>query len=195
MDLPTIFVFTNYPGASPEEIETEITQVLEDAVATVAGIDELRSLSRDGNSLLIITFNLDRDIDAAAQDIRDAVGGVVNRLPPNIDPPVVDKSDLDSSPIMSLAVSGNRDSRELFVLADRYVKNVIESAHGVGEVCIAGATDRAIQVNIEARRLAAYQLSIMQVRDALARQNTDMPGGRVDAGARELSLRTMGRVA
>jgi HAE1 family hydrophobic/amphiphilic exporter-1 len=194
MDLPTIIVYTYYVGASPEEIETEITQVLEDAVATVAGIDELRSLSRDGNSLLIITFNLDRDIDAAAQDVRDAVGSVLNRLPPDTDPPVVHKSDLDSSPILSLAVSGNRDSRELYLLAERSVKNVIESAHGVGEVFISGAADRAIQVNVEARRLAAYQLSIMQVRDALARQNTDIPGGRVDAGARELNLRTLGRM-
>ncbi len=195
MDLPTIIVSTSYPGASPVEIETEITQIQEDAVATVAGIDELRSLSRDGSSLLLITFNLDRDIDVAAQDVRDAIGSVMNRLPPGIDPPVVSKSDLDSSPILSLALSGNRDSRELYVLADRYVKNVIESAPGVGEVFIAGAADRAIQVNIEARRLAAYQLSIMQVRDALVRQNTDIPGGRVDAGARELSLRTVGRMA
>ncbi len=122
------------------------------------------------------------------------MGGAANRLPPEIDPPVVNKSDMDSSPIMSLAVSGNRDSRELFVLADRFVKNVLESVHGVGEVYISGATDRAIQVNIEARRLAAYQLSIMEVRDALARQNTDIPAGRVDAGPRELSLRTLGRV-
>ena len=194
MDLPTVFVFTNYPGASPEEIETEVTQLLEDAVATVAGIDELRSLSRDGQSLLIITFNLNRDIDAASSDVRDAVASVINRLPPDVDPPVVDKSDMDYSPIMSLAVSGNRDSRELFVMADRAVKNVLESVHGVGEVFISGAMDRAIQVNIEARRLAAYQLSIMQVRDALARQNIDIPAGRVDTGARELSLRTLGRV-
>jgi len=194
MDLPTIFIMTNYPGASPNEIETEITQVLEDAVATVAGIDELRSLSRDGGSMLIVSFNLDRDIDVAAQDVRDAVASVANLLPPGVDPPVVDKADVDSSPILSVALSGNRESRELYVLADRYVKNVIESAHGVSEIMIAGATDRAIQINIEARRLAAYQLSIMQVQDALARQNTDVPGGRVDAGTRELSLRTMGRV-
>lgn len=194
MDLPTLMVFTTYPGAASEEIETEITQVLEDAIATVNGIDELRSLSRDGNSLMIITFNLNRDIDAAAQDVRDAVSSVINRLPPGTDPPVVRKQDLDASPILSLAVSGNRQSRELYVLADRYVKNVIESAQGVGQVFITGAADRAVQVNIEARRLAAYQLSIMQVRDALARQNIDIPGGRVDAGNQELTLRTLGRM-
>ncbi len=194
MDLPTLMVFTNLPGASSDEIETEVTQVLEDAVATVNGIDELRSLSRDGNSLLIITFNLNRDIDAAAQDVRDAVSSVANRLPEDTYPPVVRKQDLDASPIISLAVSGNRDSRELYVLGDRYVKNVIESAQGVGQVFISGAADRAVQVNIESRRLAAYQLSIVQVRDALARQNADVPGGRVDAGAQELTLRTLGRM-
>src|SRR5690606_5196567 len=97
-------------------------------------------------------------------------------------------------PILSLAVSGDRDSRELYLFADRYVQNVIESARGVGQVLISGAADRAVQVRIEARRLAAYQLSIIQVRDALARQNVDLPGGRVDAGVRELTLRTEGRV-
>jgi HAE1 family hydrophobic/amphiphilic exporter-1 len=194
MDLPTLMVVTTYPGAAAEEIETEITQILEDAVATVSGIDELRSLSRDGMSMLIITFNLNRDIDAAAQDVRDAVSSVLNRLPRDTYPPVVRKQDLDASPIMSLALSGNRESRELYVLADQYVKNVIESAQGVGQVFITGAADRAVQVNIEARRLAAYQLSIMQVREALARQNADIPGGRVDAGARELALRTLGRM-
>lgn len=193
MDLPTVYVTTVWRGAAPEEVESEVTQVLENAVATVAGIDEMRSVSREGYSIIILTFNVNRDIDAAAQDVRDAVNSVTNRLPVDVDPPVMRKQDTDSSPIMTLAVSGPRDSRELYVLADLYVKNVIESAPGVGQVEIAGAADRAVQVNIEARRLAAYQLSITQVRDALERQNADVPGGRVDAGFRELGLRTLGR--
>ncbi|HMO86360.1 MAG TPA: efflux RND transporter permease subunit, partial [Lacipirellulaceae bacterium] len=137
---------------------------------------------------------LEQNINVAAQDVRDAIGGVLNRLPPNIDPPVVQKQDLDASPIMTLAVSGPRDVRELYFLADRYVKSVIESAQGVGQVLIEGATDRAVQVNVDARRLAAYRLSIMQVYDAVAAQNAEVPGGRVDAGHRELSLRTLGRL-
>ena len=157
MDLPNIYVRTSYPGAASEEVESEVTSLLEDAVATVAGIDELRSISRDGQSFVIVTFNLNRDIDAATQDVRDAVSGIMNRLPPGIDPPIVQKQDLDSSPVMSLAVSGPRSPRELFVLADNYVKNVIESSHGVGEVVIAGAADRAVKVEIDARRLAAHQ--------------------------------------
>src|SRR5690606_3068883 len=146
MDMPTIFVRTSYIGAAPEEVESEISQPLEDAVATVAGIDELRSISSEGSSMLLITFDLDRDVDAAAQDVRDAVNSVLNRLPPDIDPPVVQQRDMDSSPSLSLAVSGPRDTRELYVLAERYVKNVIESAKGVGTVEIRGAVDRAVNV-------------------------------------------------
>jgi HAE1 family hydrophobic/amphiphilic exporter-1 len=195
MDLPQIYVRTIYVGAAASEVESEVSTVIEDAVATVAGIEELRSISWDGRSFVIVTFRLDRDIDAATQDVRDAVSGSLNLLPPGLDPPIVQKRDLDSSPIMTLAVSGPRSPRELFVLADRFVKDVVESSHGVGEVSIAGAADRAIQVNIDARRLAAHQLSILQVRDALVRQNVEVPGGRLDEGRRERALRTMGRVS
>jgi len=195
MDLPSMYVRTVYPGAASQEVESEVSQVIEDAVATVAGIDELRSISSDGMSIVMVTFNLTRNLDAAAQDVRDAVASVANRLPHGLDPPVVQKQDTDSSPIITLAVSGPRPPSELFLLADRYVKNIIESAPGVGQVTIAGAADRAVQVNIDAQRLAAYRLSILQVRDALAQQNAEVPGGRVDAGIRELTLRTEGRVA
>ena len=195
MDLPTIYVRVNYPGAASEEVESEVSSILEDAVATVAGIEELRSISSDGRSFVLVTFGLDRNIDAATQDVRDAVSGVLNRLPPDIDPPVVQKQDLDSSPVITLAVSGNRSPRELYVLADNYVKNIIESSNGVGEVLIAGAADRAVQVEIDARRLAAHQLSILDIREAIVRQNAEVPGGRIDEGRRERSLRTMGRLA
>ena len=195
MDLPSVYVRTAYRGAAPEEIETEITQRLEDAVATVEGIDELRSISSDGISMLLLTFRIDRDIDAATQDVRDAINSVLNQLPPGTDPPVIRKQDVDASPIMSLAIAGQRDRRELYVLADRDVKNILESARGVGQVLIAGATDRAVQIDIEARRLAAYGISILQVREALERQNAEIPGGRVDVGPRELNLRTLGRYA
>lgn len=194
MDLPTVMVSASYPGASPDEIESEISQPIEDAVATVAGIDELRSISSEEQALLLITFGIDRDLDAATQDVRDAVGGVLNRLPVGTDPPVIRKQDTDSTPILTLAVSGPRSARELYALADRYVKDVVESAPGVGEARILGASERAVQVNIQARKLAAYQLTIMQVREALARQNADVPGGRVDVGFKELGLRTLGRV-
>lgn len=194
-DLPTVFIRTVYPGAASQEVESEVSQVVEDAVSTVAGIEELRSISNDGTSMTLITFALSRDIDAAVQDCRDAVAAVVNRLPRTVDPPVVQKNDVDSSPIMTIAVSGDKTPTELWLLADRYVKGIIESSPGVGQVSIMGAAERAIKVSIDAKRLAAYQLSISQVRDALTRQNAEVPGGRVDEGLRERSLRTLGRVA
>ena len=194
-DLPTVYIRTNYPGAASQEVESEVSQVIEDAVSTVAGIEELRSISNDGSSTVLITFSLAREIDAAVQDIRDAVSAVSNRLPRTVDPSIVQKSDIDSSPVMTIAVSGEKSPSELYLLADRYVKGVIESSPGVGQVTISGAADRAIKVNIDAKRLAAYQLSISQVRDALVRQNAEVPGGRVDEGLRERTLRTLGRVS
>src|SRR5687768_8329027 len=194
MDLPTIYVRTYYPGAAAEEVESEVAQVIEDAVATVAGIDELRSISSDGSAFVIVTFNLTRNLDAAVQDVRDAVASVANRLPPGLDPPVVQKQDTDSSPILTLAVSGPRSPSELYLMADRFVKNVIESSPGVGQVVIAGAADRAVQVNIDARPLAAPERSFLQVREALAGQNAEVPGGRVNEGRTERTLRTLGRV-
>ena len=194
-DLPTVFIRTGYPGAASQEVESEISQVIEDAVSTVAGIEELRSISSDGTSIVLITFSLARDIDAAVQDVRDVISAVTNRLPRTVDPPIVQKSDIDSSPVMSIAVSGERTPSELYLLADRYVKSVIESSPGVGQVTISGAAERAIKVNIDSKRLAAYQLSIVQVRDALIRQNAEVPGGRVDEGLRERAMRTLGRVA
>ncbi len=194
-DLPTVWVRTILPGAAPEEVESEVTQPLEEAVASVEGIDELRSISSDSASLLLLTFNLDRDIDVAAQEVERAVSRVLFRLPRETERPIISKMDTDASPILTISVAGPRETKELYVLADKSVKELIESAEGVGQVTITGAQERAVQVEIDARRLAAYGLSITQVHDALARQNAVVPGGRVDAGFRELNLRVLGRFA
>ena len=194
IDMPSLFIYTRHPGTSPSEIESEISQPLEDAVATVEGVDELRSISFEGASIVILNLDLNRNVDLAAQDARDAIGRDIDELPFGTEPPQIGKRDLDSSPVMTIAISGPRDSRELYVLADRYVKQVIESAEGVGEVTIRGAMDRAVQVRIDARRLTAYGLSIVEVREALARQNTEIPGGLMQTPTREFTLRTMGRV-
>lgn len=194
IDLAQVFVSTDVPGAAAAEVEAEVTAVIEDAVATVAGIDELRSISWDARSLVLVTFQLDRDTDAGVQDIRDAISAASRRLPPGLDPPTVQKRDLDSSPILSLAVSGPRTPRELFMLADHHVKNVIESSKGVGQVFISGSAERAVRVDVNADRLAAHGLSILEVRDAVRRQNAEIPGGRLDEGMRERIIRTRGRL-
>jgi hydrophobic/amphiphilic exporter-1 (mainly G- bacteria), HAE1 family len=194
IDVPTVFVRMSVPGASPEEMETEVAQPLEEAVNTVQGIEQLRSISRQGAAFVIITFDLSVNIDAAAQDVRDRVQTVLRQLPPGTDPPIVMKADNDSQPVITIAVSGDRSQRELTEIADKRVKVDIERALGVGEVVIYGALERAITINVDADRLAAYRIPITLVRQALTRQNADVPGGNVDAGRRELTLRTMGKI-
>jgi HAE1 family hydrophobic/amphiphilic exporter-1 len=194
VDLPNVSVRTTLSGASPEEVETIISQPIEEVVNTVEGIDELRSVSGRGTSFVMATFNLDRDIDVAAQDVRDRVATVLKRLPKEIDPPVISKFNNEDSPILTLAVSGGRSLRELTEIADKIVKVQLERSVGVGEVLIVGGLERAINVWIDADRLAAYQIPITAVRDAIQRQNADIPGGNVTSGAREQVLRTMGRI-
>src|SRR5437773_3738734 len=193
VDLPTVAVRTNLPGASPEEMETLVSQRIEEVVNTVDGIDNLRSVSVQGNSIVIATFNLNRDIDTAAQDIRDRVATVVRDLPPDTRPPVVAKFNNDSTAVVTVALSGDRSIRELTEYADKVVRVQLERAGGVGEVDVSGGLDRAINVWIDAERLAAYKIPITQVQNALQRQNADVPGGNVETGRRELVLRTLGR--
>src|SRR5687768_5607475 len=194
VDLPTVRVSTRLPGASPAEMETEVAQIIEEAVNTVQGIRELRSVSGNGSSFVIATFNLDRDIDEAAQDVRDRVAAAVRDLPEDADPPVVTKFDNDQAPVVTLALSGERSLRELTEIADKIVKPQLERSPGVGEIEIVGGLERAISVWIDADRLAAYGIPITDVRDALVRQNSNIPGGNVTSANEELSLRTLGRL-
>jgi HAE1 family hydrophobic/amphiphilic exporter-1 len=193
VDLPTVSVRTTLPGSSTEETEAEISQPIEEAVNTVDGIQELRSVSSGGTSFVIVTFNLDRNIDTAAQDIRDRVSGIVRNLPKDVLPPVIAKFNNDSSPVMSIALSGNRSLRELTEYGDKVVKVQLERSTGVGQVNIVGGLSRAINIWIDPDRLSAFGLPIATVRDALVRQNSEAPGGNVTSGGREQTLRTMGR--
>lgn len=193
-DLPNVSVRTSLPGGSPEEVESEVSQKIEEVVNTVEGIQELRSVSAQGNSIVFATFNLDRDIDTAAQDVRDRVATVIRNLPRDVDPPIVNKFNNDSSPVMTVALSADRSVRELTELADKVVKPLLERSTGVGEVVIVGGLGRAINIWVDADRLAAYKMPITTVRDAIVQQNADAPGGNVTSGSREQSLRTMGRV-
>ncbi len=194
VDLPTVRVTTRLPGASPAEMEAQVSQPIEETLNTIEGIQELRSVNGSGSAFIVVTFELSRDIDAAAQDVRDRVATVVRDLPRDIDPPTIAKADTDQSPILSLALSGDRSQRELTEIADKIVKRHIERSTGVGEVNLVGGLERAINVWVDADRLAAYQIPINTVRDAVARQNANIPGGNVTGTHREQTLRTMGRL-
>ena len=193
VDLPTVSVRVGLPGGAPEEVESLITQQVEEVINTVDGISELRSVSGQGTSLVMATFDLDRDLVSAAQDVRDRVNTLGRRLPEDATPPVVQKFDNDSTPVLTVALTANRSLRELTELADKTARPQLERVGGVGEVRVVGGLQRAINVWIDAERLAAYQISISQIRQALERQNTDVPGGNVTTGKEELTLRTLGR--
>jgi hydrophobic/amphiphilic exporter-1 (mainly G- bacteria), HAE1 family len=195
VDLPNVNVRTTLPGAAVEEIETLVSERVEEVVNTVEGIDELRSVSWPGQSMVIATFSLDRDVEVAAQDVRDRVATVLRQLPDDVLPPVVGKFNSDNSPSVSIALSGNLSIRELTEIADKIVKPRIERSSGVGEVRIVGGLERAINIWVNSDRLAAYRLPITEVQNALVRQNADVPGGNVTTGDNEQVLRTMGRVA
>src|SRR3954468_16815158 len=196
VDMPTVSLRTTLPGASPEETETEVSEVIEEAVNTVEGIDELRSISGNGSSFVIATFNLNRNIDVAAQDVRDRVAAVLKKLPDDVDPPVISKlNQNDSDPVITLAVSGQRTLRELTELADKVLREQLERSRGVGAVTIVGGIERAMNVWIDSGRLIAHNLPITAVRDAILQQNADVPGGNVTGGEQERTLRTTGKLA
>lgn len=194
VERPTITVFTSLPGAGPEEIETSITQPIEEQLNTIAGIDEMRSVNREGFSFVRITFTLERDPDAALQDVRDKVSQVLRRLPEGTDPPTVSNFDADSIPILAVAISGPQSLRELTEFADTRVKDLLGTAPGVGQVTIEGGRKRAINIWLDAQKLEAHRLTAEDVRRAIQSQNVEIPGGRVSRGEREDVLRTMARV-
>lgn len=195
VDIPTITVTVVNPGSSPEQVETEITEKIESAVNTVSGIDELRSSSSEGISQVFISFLLEKDVDVAAQEVRDKVNRIVSDLPPTAEAPIVEKLDTDAAPVVRIAVAAPRSLREVTELADKQIKEKLENVNGVGQVQIIGGRKREIQIQLDTERLRSYSLTPKDVADAVRDQNLELPGGRIDAGTRELTVRTLGRVA
>jgi hydrophobe/amphiphile efflux-1 (HAE1) family protein len=193
-DFPAIVVTTTENGAAPEEIETELTDKIEGAVNTISGIDELRSTSSQGVSLVIIVFDIDKNPDVAAQEVRDHINNVLPDLPKGIDPPVVSKVDPDASPIMLVTLTSPGSIRDTTELADKRVRRQIESINGVGQVNILGGEKRQINVWLDPFRLQAAGLTAVDVERALASQNLSVPGGQIETGPKSLSLRVDGRV-
>lgn len=193
-DAATVYVRVRLPGASPEEMASQVILPLEEAVASVSGIEEMRAVIAEGNAFLSITFVLDRDIGEAAEDVREKVSGAMRKLPPNVLPPVVQKADPDSDPVIVLAVSGNRPLRELTEIADKQIRRALETVDGVGGIDIAGGRSRQINVLLDLNKMNGYRLTAQDVEHALRTENIEAPGGRIVRGATELGVRTMGRV-
>jgi hydrophobic/amphiphilic exporter-1 (mainly G- bacteria), HAE1 family len=195
VDFPTVVVTTVQPGASPEQIETEITDKIEEAVNTISGIDELRSVSSEGVSIVFVGFLLDKNADVAAQEVRDKVNGVLPLLPRSIDQPRVEKFDPDAAPVLSIAVTAKKPVREVTEYVDKTLRRQLESVAGVGQVLVLGGRQRQINIWLDADRLRSHNLTVTDVSRALQGQNIEIPGGRIDQGARSVTLRTQGRVS
>lgn len=195
VDPPVVTVTANYTGANADVIESQITQPLEESISGASGIRTLSSVSREGRATITVEFDLDIDMEAATNDVRDRVSRAVQNLPPDADPPVVMKADADAVPIIFLNVkSDRRNLLELTDIAENTFKERVQTIPGVSEVRIWGAKRYAMRLWLDPARLAAYQLTPLDVRNALARENVELPSGRVEGQTTELTIRTMGRL-
>ncbi|MBT6385112.1 MAG: efflux RND transporter permease subunit, partial [Alphaproteobacteria bacterium] len=191
VDRPIVSVSTVYRGASAAIIESQVTQVLEDAVAGIEGITNISSTSREESSSITIEFNVDRDMDSAANDVRDRVSRAIRSLPDEADAPRIAKSDDDARSIMWLALTSNRqDGLELTDYAERYLVDRLSIVSGVANVRIGGGRRYAIRIWLNKKALAARQLTVQDVESALRRQNIQLPSGRIESSQREISVRT-----
>ena len=194
VDFPVCTVTTVLPGASVEEIESNVTKPLEDIINTVSGIQELRSVSSEGVSVVSVQFVLSKNGDTGMQEVRDKVSTIMQTLPTGTETPMIDKFETGSMPVLTLVVSGRRDFREVTEIARRQLKERLETIDGVGNNSLSGGQTRAINITVDITRLAGFELSIDDVKSALMRQNLEVPGGRIDQGQREVVLRTLGRL-
>ncbi len=194
VDFPTVSIITTQQGAAPEEVETEITEKIERAVNTISGIDELRSVSSEGISQVFVQFELEKDPDVAAQEVRDKINEILPDLPSDAEQPVIAKFDTDAAPVLYVSVSADRSIRELSEFADKTLRREIESLPGVGQVNIIGGRLRQVNLWLDPSRLRAYGLTVAGVTQAIANQNLQQPGGNLDQGDRTLNVRMRGRV-
>jgi HAE1 family hydrophobic/amphiphilic exporter-1 len=194
-DPATVSVSIQLPGASPDEIVTSAVEPLEDALSSISGIDQMTAQANEGAANITVRFVLDRDLNDAANSVREKVSGAMRYLPPQVLPPVVQKADPDADPVMTFVLSSDTMSlRTLTEIADKQVKRNLESVDGVGQVTLSGGRAREIHVVVDVEKLNSYGLTVDQIRDAIEKENVDVPGGTLEQGKSELSLRTLGRI-
>ncbi|HEY1122331.1 MAG TPA: efflux RND transporter permease subunit, partial [Haloferula sp.] len=195
VDPPIVTVQTTYPGANPQVIASQITEPLEAVINGIAGIRTMSSDSREERSNITVEFTLDTNLDEAANDVRDRVARAVRNLPVDANPPVVEKADADSQPILFLSLrSDKRSILEVSDLADRLIRERMETIPGVSSVRIFGEKRYAMRLWMDPVKLAVHNLTPIDVQSALDAQNVDLPSGRLEGTATELSLRTLGRL-
>ena len=195
VDPPIISVSTSFPGANADVIETQITEPLESAINGIPGIRSLTSQSRDGRSNITVEFELEVDLETAANDVRDKVSGAMRRLPKDVDPPTVSKADADAQPIFAVSLrSDQRSLIDLSMYADQYYKERLQTISGVSSVSIWGEKRYSVRMRMDPSLLAAYGITPMDVRNAVTQENVELPSGRIEGENTELTIRTLGRL-
>lgn len=195
VDPPIISVSTSFPGANADVIETQITEPLEAAINGIPGIRSLTSTSRDGRSFITVEFELEVDLETAANDVRDKVSGAMRLLPKDVDPPTVTKADADAQPIFGVSLrSDKRSLIDLSMYAEQYYKERLQTISGVSSVTIWGEKRYSVRLRMDPALLAAYRVTPMDVRDAVTRENVELPSGRIEGENTELTIRTLGRL-
>ena len=192
VDFPVVNITTKLVGASPEIMEIDVTDVIEEAVNTINGVKSIRSRSMEEYSIVTVEFHLERNVDLSAQDVRDKVSAVRNRLPRDAEPPIIEKISPDDQPIVWVSVSGDRSIKELTHYADKVLKRELEKVPGVGSVTISGGRTRQVRIWIDRQRLAAASLTIDDVKRALGNEHTEVPGGRIENARTEYIVKTKG---
>jgi HAE1 family hydrophobic/amphiphilic exporter-1 len=194
IDIPTVVVTTRLPGAAPEQVETEVTDKIEEAVNTISAIDTLNSTSSEGISQVVVSFLLDKDADVAAQEVRDRINRVLPLLPRTALQPTIERLDFTAAPVITVAITADKPVRDITEFADRVLRRRLESSDGVGQVVVIGGRKRQVNVWLDGALMKAQGLSVNDVARALQSQNADIPGGRLDQGAQSVTLRTRGRI-
>src|SRR6185369_4447625 len=195
IDPPIVSVTTVYPGANAQVVETEVSERLEEVINNIEGIKTLRSESREGVGSIVIEFDLSRDIDVAAQDVRDRVSRIRGTLPQDIREPIISKQDADAQPILWISLNSDRYTPlELTTLAERQIKPRLQSVAGVSSVIIGGEKRFAMRLWLNSERMAARQVTVLDVQRALREQNIELPSGRVENMDREMTIQTRGEL-
>jgi HAE1 family hydrophobic/amphiphilic exporter-1 len=194
VEFPICTVTAVYPGADPETIESRVVDKLEEAISAVSGIKTLRSTSMENVGLVFVQFELERKADQAVQDVRDKVSAALKNLPSDLEPPLIERLDIGAAPVIAIALAGDMPKRDLTDIAKNNVKQRLQAINGVGTIDIIGGQEREFHVWIDPQRLDSFGLAPGDVAQAVASQNVEIPGGRLDSGALELSIKTRGQV-
>ncbi|MDF2568697.1 MAG: mdtB 2 [Sporomusa sp.] len=194
LEFPFVTVKVVYEGANPEQVDSKITQKVEEAISSVSGVKHIMSSAREGVSITTIEFTLETSPATAAQDVRDKLGRIRGDLPQDADEPVIMRFDPSESPVVSIAITGNTSIREMTNLVDDVIKRKLETINGVGSIEVMGKLERQIHIELDKDKLAAYSLTIPEVVESLKAENLEIPGGKLTKGEREISMRTMGNL-